>query len=251
MSGHSKWSTIKRKKGAADAKRGKIFTKLIREITVAARTSGGDPDGNPRLRKALSEARAENMSRDNIERAVKRGTGELEGVSYEEITYEAYGPGGAAVICETMTDNRNRTVPELRKILERHSGKLATPGSVSFLFQKRGVFTFEASSIGEDRLTEIAIDVGADDVRNLGQVLEVLCDPGAFESVREGFEKAGLHPVTAELGLVPQTTVPLAGRDAEVMLRLVETLEDHDDVQHVWANFQIEDAELERLSSSV
>lgn len=249
MSGHSKWASIKHKKGAADAKRSKIFTKLIKEIAVAARIGGGDPGGNPRLRKAVSEARAQNMPADNVERAIKRGTGELEGVTYEEVTYEAYGPGGVALLCEVMTDSRNRTIAEIRHIIEKGGGKLAAAGAVAFQFHKRGVFTIDASQVTEDRLTEIAIEIGADDVRDLGPTLEVLCDPGSFERVREGLEKAGLRPASAEIAAVPQSTVKVAGHDAESLVRLMNTLEDHDDVQHVWGNFDIDDSLMERLSA--
>lgn len=217
---------------------------------MAARIGGGDINGNPRLRKAVSDGRAQNMPADNIDRAIKRGTGELEGVVYEEVTYEAYGPGGVALLCEVTTDNRNRTVSEIRNIIEKHGGKLAVAGSVSFLFHKKGVFTFE-SSVGEDRLTEIAIEVGADDVRNLGQTLEVLCDPGSFEAVKEGLDKVGLKPSSAEIAAVPSTTVAVAGHEAESLFRLMGLLEDHDDVQHVWGNFDVDDSVLERLSSSV
>jgi YebC/PmpR family DNA-binding regulatory protein len=249
MSGHSKWSTIKHKKGAADAKRGKIFTKLIKEITVAARIGGADPGGNPRLRKALAEARANNMPSDNVERAIKKGTGELEGQAFEDIVYEAYGPGGVAVLIELTTDNRNRTVAEIRHLLERHGAKMATSGAVSRLFHKRGVVVLDAGLASEDRVMELGLDLGADDVRASGGGFEVLVDPGGLEAARAGFEKAGLVPSSAEIAAIPETLVRLEGHAAETMLKLMAALEDHEDVQKVWANFDIDDDVMERFSA--
>lgn len=247
MSGHSKWSTIKHKKGAADARRSKIFTKLIKEITVAARIGGGDQNTNPRLRKAVADARGQNMPGDNIDRAIKRGTGELDGVHYEEVSYEAYGPGGVGIICEVVTDNRNRTVAEMRNLIEKNNGKFAQTGAVSFQFHRRGVLAFDSTSVSEDKLMEIAIDVGADDVKNHGAALELYCDPMAFNNVREGVEKNGLKPMSAEIAMVPQSTIHLDGKEAEQMIKLMNVLEDHDDVQHVWANFDIDEHLMERL----
>jgi len=249
MSGHSKWSTIKHKKGAADAKRSKIFTKLIKEISVAARIGGADINGNPRLRKAVSEARNANMPGDNIDRAIKKGTGELEGVSFEEIVYEAYGPGGVAVLMELMTDNRNRTVAEIRHLLERYGAKMATSGAVSRLFRKRGVILVDGANASEDRVMEVGLDLGADDVRSAGGGFEVWVDPGHLETVRQGFEKAGLVPQSAEVSTIPETNVHLDGSAAQSMLKLMAALEDHEDVQHVYANFDIDDDVMERFSA--
>jgi YebC/PmpR family DNA-binding regulatory protein len=248
MSGHSKWSTIKHKKGAADAKRGKIFTKLIKEITVAARMGGGDPNGNPRLRSAIVAARNANMPGDNVDRAIKKGTGELEGVSYDEITYEGYGPGGVALLVETMTDNRNRTVSEIRHLFTRFNGNMAETGSVSWLFSKLGVATIPKEGVDEEALMEKALDVGADDVKDEGDVFEVHTSPGSIEPVAEGLRKAGFTVEPAEVQAVAKNYIKLEGRDAEVMVRLMGALEDHDDVQHVWANFDIDPALLEQLA---
>ena len=249
MSGHSKWSTIKHKKGAADARRSKVFTKLIKEVTVAARIGGADINGNPRLRKAVAEARNANMPGDNIDRAIKKGTGELEGVSFEEVVYEAYGPGGVAVLMELMTDNRNRTVAEIRHVLERYGAKLATSGAVSRLFHKRGVIVLDGTKASEDRVMELSLELGADDVRAAGRDFEVLVDPGHLETVRQGFEKAGLLPQSAEVATIPESSVWLDGPAAQSMLKLMAALEDHDDVQHVYANFDIDDDVMERFSA--
>jgi YebC/PmpR family DNA-binding regulatory protein len=249
MSGHSKWSTIKHKKGAADARRSKVFTKLIKEITVAARIGGGDINGNPRLRKAVAEARANNMPSDNVERAIKKGTGELEGVTFEEIVYEAYGPGGVAMLMELTTDNRNRTVAEIRHILERFGAKMATTGAVARLFHKRGVVTLEGARVTEDRVMELGLELGADDVRPATGGFEVIVDPGHLETVRSGFEKAGFPPTSAEIATVPESSVRLEGNSAESMLKLMAALEDHEDVQHVYANFDIDDDVMERFSA--
>jgi len=242
MSGHSKWATIKHKKGAADAKRGRLFTKLIKEITMAARLGGGDAGGNPRLRKAIDEAKAVNMPADNIKRAVQRGTGELPGVNYEEITFEGYGPGGTAVLIETMTDNKNRTLPEIRTIFSKHGGNLGESGSVRFLFQKKGYITIEKARATEDQVMEAAIEAGADDVTSEGDLHEVQTAPESLAEVKESLEKRGLPVAVAEVSMIPTTEVKLDARKAEQMMKLMEALEDHDDVQHVWANFDFEEA---------
>ena len=239
MSGHSKWSTIKHKKGAADAKRGKIFTKLIKEITVAARTGGGDIDANPRLRTAVAAAKAENMPKDNIERAIKKGTGELEGVNYEESTYEGYGPGGAAVIVESLTDNKNRAVAEIRHIFSKYGGNLGANGCVAWMFDKKGYFVVEKSVIDEDSLMEAALDAGAEDVREDGDNFEVITEPEDFETVKEAVDTAGIKTVAAEVTLLPQNNTSLAGKDAEKMIKLMEMLDDCDDVQKVYTNADI------------
>jgi YebC/PmpR family DNA-binding regulatory protein len=248
MSGHSKWSTIKHKKGAADAKRGKIFTKLIKEITVAARMGGGDPNGNPRLRAAIIAARGSNMPGDNIDRAIKKGTGELEGVSYEEITYEGYGPGGVAILVETVTDNRNRTVSEIRHLFSKYNGNMGETGSVSWMFSKHGVITVPKEGIEEDQLMEKALEVGADDVRDEGDIFEVHCSPPDLESITEQLKEAKISVESSAVVAIPKNYIKLEGRDAEVMIRLMGMLEDHDDVQHVWANFDIDEALLEQFA---
>ncbi len=249
MSGHSKWSTIKRKKGAADAKRGKIFTKLIREIMVAARFGGGDINANPRLRAAVLAAKAENMPKDNIERAIKKGTGELEGVNYEELTYEGYGPGGVAMLVEVLTDNKNRTVAEVRHIFSKHNGSLGENGCVSWMFEKKGLILIDKNGVEEDRLIEAALDAGALDVRDAGKEFEVIVPPAQFDGVKKTLEEAGFKYHYAEVTMVPQSTVRLTGKEAEQMLKLMEGLEDSDDVQKVYANFDITDEEMERLSA--
>jgi YebC/PmpR family DNA-binding regulatory protein len=249
MSGHSKWSTIKHKKGAADAKRGKVFTKLIKEITVAARTGGGEPGGNPRLRSAITAAKAENMPKDNIDRAIKKGTGELPGVSYEEATFEGYGPGGVAVLVEILTDNRKRIVADIRHVFSKSGGNLGEAGCVAWMFSKKGLMVFEKDKVDEEKLMDAALEAGAQDVRETDKEYEVTCEPGDFESVRKQLEQAQLKPLYAEITMVPQSTVKLSGKEAQQMLRLMESLEDSDDVQHVYANFDISDAELEQLSA--
>jgi YebC/PmpR family DNA-binding regulatory protein len=241
MSGHSKWATIKHKKGAADAKRGRVFTRLIKEIAMAARLGGGDPAGNPRLRKAIDEAKAVNMPADNIKRAVQRGTGELPGVNYEEITFEGYGPGGVAVLIEAMTDNKNRTLPEIRTIFAKHGGNLSESGSVRFLFQKKGYITIEKSQATEDQVMEAAIEAGADDVSSEGELHELQTTPERFAEVKETLEKKGMSLALAEISMIPTTEVRLDARKAEQTMKLMEALEDHDDVQHVWANFDFEE----------
>jgi YebC/PmpR family DNA-binding regulatory protein len=246
MSGHSKWSTIKHKKGAADAKRGKIFTRIIKEMTVAARLGGGDPAANPRLRAAVAEAKANNMPKDNVERAIKRGTGELEGASYEEITYEGYGPGGVALLVEAMTDNTNRTTPEIRHMFEKNGGNMGTPGSVRFQFERKGYFSVEKSAVGEDKLMEIALEAGADDLQTEDpDAFEIYTSPDAFEQVRQALEKNNIPTVEAKLGQMPTTYVKLDEQKAKQMMRLLEMLDDHDDVQNVWSNFDIPEEMLE------
>ena len=246
MSGHSKWSTIKHKKGAADAKRGKIFTRILKEMTVAARMGGGDPAGNPRLRAAVAEAKANNMPKDNIERAIKRGTGELEGTTYEELTYEGYGPGGVAVIVEVLTDNTNRTTPEIRHIFEKQGGNLGTPGSVRFQFDKKGYFAVEKSAVGEDKLMEIALEAGADDLQSDdAEAYEIYTTPENFEPVRQALEKAGITTVEAKLGMIPQNYITLDENKSKQVMKLLENLDDHDDVQNVWSNFDIPEEMME------
>lgn len=248
MSGHSKWASIKHKKGAADAKRGKVFTKLIREITVAAKIGGGDPNGNARLRAAIQAAKAENMPKDNIERAIKKGTGELEGTSYEEVNYEAYGPGGVAVLIDCLTDNKNRTVADLKHAFDRHGGSLGSPGCVSWIFVKKGLMVFDKSAAEEEKILEIALDGGADDVRQTGSQFEVVMEPSDFEKVRKAFDSAGLPYSLAEITMIPQNTVRLEGKKAEQMLNLMEALDDIDDISHVYANFDIPDEYIEARS---
>jgi YebC/PmpR family DNA-binding regulatory protein len=249
MSGHSKWSTIKHKKGAADARRGKIFTKLIKEITVAARMGGGDPNGNPRLRSAVAAAKAENMPKDNIDRAVKKGTGELPGVSYEEATFEGYGPGGVAVLVEILSDNRKRTVADIRHIFSKNAGNLGEAGCVSWMFDKKGLIVFERDKVDEERLMDLALEAGAEDVRETDKEFEVITEPSTFERVKKQLEEANFKPTYGEVSMVPQSTIRLTGKEAQQMVRLMESLEDSDDIQHVYANFDIPDEEMERLSA--
>jgi YebC/PmpR family DNA-binding regulatory protein len=244
MSGHSKWHSIKHKKGATDAKRGKLFTKFIKEITVAARTGGGDPDANARLRKAILDAKAGNMPNDTIDRAVRRGTGAEEGVNYEEITYEGYGPGGVALLIESVTDNRNRTVAEIRHMFSKNGGNLGEAGSVGWLFEKKGYIVVDKAAKPEEELFEIAIEAGADDLREDGDNFEIITSPENFENVQTAIKAAGIEPQMAEVSMIPQTYVKLEGSSAQQMLRLMETIEDHDDVQKVYANFDIDDADM-------
>jgi YebC/PmpR family DNA-binding regulatory protein len=250
MSGHSKWSSIKHKKAARDAKRGKVFTKLIKEITIAARLGGGDLNANPRLRTAVAAAKAQSMPNDNIDRAIKKGTGELGGVHLEEITYEGYGAGGVAIMVDALTDNRNRVVAEMRFIFSRHGGNLGESGCVAWMFKKHGVITVEKSAADEDRLLEVALDAGADDVTSDGDSFQVLTPPEKFGAVREAIDKAGIAVAHAEVTRIPQNTVAVSGRVAEQVLKLVEELEDHDDVQSVAANFDISDEELAHISAA-
>ncbi len=245
MSGHSKWHTIKHKKGALDAKRGKLFTRLIKEITVAARSGGGDATANARLRKAVSDAKAGNMPNDTIDKAIKRGTGELEGVNYEEITYEGYGPGGVAVMVEAMTDNRNRTVAELRHMFSKNGGNLGESGSVGWIFEKKGYIVVGKSAKPEDELFELAIEAGADDLRDDEDNFEIITSPDNFDTVFTAIKGAGIEPEVAEVELIPQTYVKLEGTGAKQMLKLMEVLEDNEDVQKVSANFDIDEADME------
>ncbi len=239
MSGHSKWSTIKRKKGAVDAKRGKIFTKLIKEITVAARSGGGDADANPRLRTAINAAKTENMPKDNIERAIKKGTGELEGVSYEESTYEGYGPGGAAVLVESLTDNKNRAVAEIRHIFAKRGGNLGENGCVAWMFDKKGYISIDRESVSEEKLMEVALEAGAEDVREDDSSFEVITAPEDFETVKEAIEAADIPYDEAEVTMLPQNMTALEGKEAEQMMLLMEALDDCDDVQKVYTNADI------------
>ena len=248
MSGHSKWSTIKHKKGAQDAKRGKIFTKIIKEITTAARIGGGDASGNPRLRKAIDEAKANNMPSDNIDRAIKKGTGELEGVVYEEIVYEGYGPEGVAVLVEVMTDNKNRTVADIRHLFSKFNGNLGENGCVAWMFDKVGLITVLKEATSEEQLMEITLEAGAEDIREDGERFEVRTAIDSFEPVRDAIKAAGIAIASAEITRVPQTTVPLSGKHAETMLKLYSHLDDHEDVQNVYANFEIPDEILESFS---
>ncbi len=246
MSGHSKWHTIKHKKGATDAKRGKIFTKLIKEITVAARTGGsGDIDSNARLRKAVSDAKGQNMPNDTIDRAIKRGTGELEGASYDEITYEGYGIGGVAVLVETMTDNRNRTVAEIRHIFSKNGGNMGEAGSVAWMFDKKGYFVVDKAAKSEEELFDIVIEAGADDMQDEGDVFEIFTSPDNFEAVGEALKAAGIEPQASEISMIPQNYIRLEGGDARSMMKLYEALDDNDDVQKVYANFDIDESEME------
>jgi YebC/PmpR family DNA-binding regulatory protein len=244
MSGHSKWATIKHKKGALDAKRGKIFTRLIKEIMVAAKSGGGDPDGNPRLRSAIAAAKAENMPNDNISRAIKRGTGEIEGASYEDITFEGYGPGGVAIIVEVLTDNRNRAVSEIRHAFSKNGGNLGETGSVGYMFSKKGVIIVAKSAAGEDKLTEIVLDAGADDLNDDGDYWEILTSPKDFEAVRDAVKAAKIEPESAEVTMVPSTYQKLEGTQASAMMRLLETLEELDDTQNVYSNFEMDEAQV-------
>jgi YebC/PmpR family DNA-binding regulatory protein len=245
MSGHSKWHTIKHKKGALDAKRGKLFTRLIKEMTVAARNGGGDINMNPRLRTVVAEAKAANMPAENIKRAIQRGTGELPGVTYEEINYEGYGPGGAAIIIETMTDNKNRTVGEIRHMLVKYNGNLGAENSVAWMFSKKGYMVIEKPGVDEETLLNAVLEAGADDLRDDGDNWEVITEPAVFESVKDAVKALGVEPVTAKVSMLPQNYIKLEGKEAAQMLRLMEAVEDHEDVQNVWSNFDIEEKEIE------
>lgn len=244
MSGHSKWHSIKHKKGALDAKRGKLFTKFIKEITVAARTGGGDPEGNARLRKAIADAKAGNMPNDTIDRAVRRGTGEEEGVNYEEITYEGYGPGGVALLIESVTDNRNRTVAEIRHIFSKNGGNLAATGAVNWMFEKKGYITVPKSAKSEEELFEIVTDAGAEDLRDDEENFEIITSPSDFDTVLGAVKGAGMEPQVAEVEMVAKEYKKVEGAEARQVLKLMEALEDHDDVQKVSANFDISDADM-------
>ena len=248
MSGHSKWATIKHKKGALDAKRGKIFTRLIREITMAAR-SGGDPDKNPRLRKAIADAKAENMPADDIKRAIQRGTGELPGAAYEEFNLEGYGPGGVAVLVDLSTDNRNRTVSEIRHVFSKNGGNLGEAGSVAWMFHKKGDIVVPKSAAKEDDLMNIVLEAGGEDLKDDGDNWEIITDPPAYEPVLEAVKKANITPTSSEVAMIPQNYIKLEGQPAHTMIRLVEALEEHDDVQHVWSNFDVDMKQLEEVAS--
>ncbi len=248
MSGHSKWSTIKRKKGKLDQQRGKLFTKLIREITVAARTGGGDPDANPRLRTAIENARAANMPAVNIEKAIKRGTGELPGVAYEEHTYEGYGPQGVAILIEVLTDNRNRTTSEIRHILSKNGGHLGEAGCVSWMFHLKGSITVEKEKVNEDELMALALEAGAEDVKDEADYFEIVTAPGDLEKVKKALDERGIEYSSAQLTRSPQTVVRVEGKHAEQVLRLMDAIEEHDDVQRVYANFDVPDEVMERMS---
>jgi YebC/PmpR family DNA-binding regulatory protein len=245
MSGHSKWHTIKHKKGAADAKRGKVFTRIIKELTVAARAGGGDVDSNPRLRTIVAEAKSVNMPADNIKRAIQRGTGELPGVSYDEITYEGYGPGGAAIIIETLTDNKNRTVGEIRHMLTKYGGNLAAENSVAWMFDKKGYIVVDKAKAGEDALMAAAIDAGADDMRDDGDSWEIVSAPDTFQKVLDAVKALGVEPGAAEIAMLPQNYVKLEGKPAQQMVRLMEAAEDLEDTKKVWTNADIEEKEIE------
>jgi YebC/PmpR family DNA-binding regulatory protein len=248
MSGHSKWSTIKRKKGALDAKRGKIFTKIIRELSTAASIGGGDPDANPRLRLVIDKAKGANMPKDNIKRAIEKGIGGGEQAAYEEFIYEGYGPGGVAVLIETLTDNKNRTVGEVRHVLSKRGGNLGATGCVAYLFDKKGVISYEGEGIDADALMEAALEAGVEDLDDSGEGVEITTGPTNLSNIKEALESSGFEPANAEVSMVPSTTIELAGKDAESMLGLIEALEDLDDVQNVYSNFDISDEEMARLS---
>jgi YebC/PmpR family DNA-binding regulatory protein len=245
MSGHSKWHTIKHKKGAADAKRGKIFTRLIKELTVAARAGGGDPGMNPRLRTVLAEAKAQNMPAENIKRAIRRGTGEEEGLSYEEVTYEGYGPGGVAILVDTLTDNKNRTVGEIRHTFTKYGGNLGEANSVAWMFEKKGLVTVDKQKADEEALMNAVLEAGADDMKDDGSQWEIVSAPDVHAAVVEAVKKLGVEPGTAQVAMLPQNYVKLEGKQAQQMLKLMEALEDHDDTRNVWSNFDVEEKEIE------
>ena len=250
MSGHSKWHSIKHKKGALDAKRGRVFTKLIREMTIAARIGGGDPDSNPRLRTVLEKAKASNMPADNIKRGIQKGTGELEGTTFEDLTLEGFGPGGVAILVEGTTDNRNRTVSEVRHLLTKYGGNMGSAGSVAYMFKPRGYIAIAAGKTTEDKLMELALEAGADDIQGGDDLFEVYTTPQAYEAVLAAIKKAGIEPDDAEVGKYADTTVNLEGGKAQQMLKLMELLEDQEDVQNVWANFEMSDDELEAAAAA-
>jgi YebC/PmpR family DNA-binding regulatory protein len=250
MSGHSKWHSIKHKKGALDAKRGKLFTKIIREMTIAARIGGGDPDSNPRLRTAVDKAKASNMPADNIKRAIQKGTGELPGEQYEEITYEGYGPAGVAVLLRVLTDNKNRTGPEIRHLFEKQGGRMGTAGCVAWMFERRGLITVDAQRIKEDEVLEKALEAGAADVKAIEKVFEIATAPDEMESVRQTLESQSVPVLEAQIDMVPQSTVKVEGKDAAAVLRLIEALEEQDDVQSVHSNYDIADDVIEAISAA-
>ena len=245
MSGHSKWHSIKHKKGAADAKRGKLFTRIIKELTVAARDGGGDPDSNPRLRTVIADAKAANMPADNIKRAIRRGTGEEPGVHYEEVTYEGYGPGGVALMVEVLTDNKNRAVGEIRHLLTKHGGNLGSTNSVAWLFDKRGYVLVEREAVDEEALMTAAIDAGADDLGDDGGNWEIISSPESFDAVAEAVRALGVEPTSAQVAMLPQNSVVLEGKPARQMMKLMDALEDLDDTRHVWSNFDVSEKEIE------
>lgn len=247
MSGHNKWSTIKHKKGAADAKRGKLFSRLIKEITIAAKMGGGDIEGNPRLRTAVAAAKAANMPKDNMERAIKKGTGELEGTSYEEMNYEGYAPGGAAVLVEVLTDNKNRAASEVRHAFTKYGGSLGEPGSVAWMFSKKGLITFDPESVVEDEIMEIALEAGAEDVDAEGDEIEVSTTPSDFEAVKSAFDAKGIEYLSAEISMVPSTSTELDAKTASSALKLMDHLDDLEDVQKIWSNFDIPDEVMKDL----
>lgn len=249
MSGHSKWHSIKHKKAAQDAKRGKIFTKIIRELSVAARTGGGDPDANPRLRKAIADAKAVNMPADNIKRAIMKGTGQLEGTTYEEMSYEGYGPGGVAIYVETLTDNKNRTVSELRHIFSKNGGNIGESGCVAWMFNRKGYIVVEKTQATEDKLLDIISEAGAEDLREDGSNYEIFTPPESYEDVVEALKKNNISISVSNLGYIPKNYVQLEGKQAQQLLKLIDELEDHDDVQNVWANFDIDEEEIARYSN--
>jgi YebC/PmpR family DNA-binding regulatory protein len=247
MSGHSKWSSIKHKKGALDAKRGKIFTKLIREITVAARFGGGDPDSNPRLRTAIATAKAANMPKENIDRGVKKGTGELEGTSYEEVNYEGYGPGGVAVLVDCLTDNKNRTVADVKHVFERHGGSLGEPGCVAWMFEQKGLISFDKDKVDEEQLFDLALEAGAEDVKESDTEFEVITTPSEYESVKTAIDNKNLSYTLAEIVKIPKNTVKVEGKKAQQVVNLMQGLEDLDDVSNLYANFDISDDIMETM----
>jgi YebC/PmpR family DNA-binding regulatory protein len=249
MSGHSKWHSIKHKKAATDSKRGRIFTRLIKEMTVAARNGGGDVNDNPRLRLAVSTAKANNMPAENIKKAIMRGTGELPGITYEDVNYEGYGPGGVAIYMHTLTDNKNRTVAELRHLLSRNGGNLGETGSVGWIFERKGYIVIEKSAAEEDKLMEIALGSGADDMREDGSNFEIFSSPESFDAVKTALESAGITIAAAEISMMPQNYVKLEGKNAQTMLKLMESLEDHEDIQNVWSNFDVDESEMNEEAS--
>jgi YebC/PmpR family DNA-binding regulatory protein len=248
MSGHSKWATIKRKKAVTDAKRGKAFTQIIKEIIIAARMGGGDLKGNPRLRLAVDKAKGANMPADNIKRAIQKGTGELPGIIYEDVTYEGYGPGGVALIIESVTDNKNRTVSEIRNILERHNGKLGASNSVAYMFHRKGVMRILKTALNEDDMMSLALDSGADDMKTEDDMYEIYTSPENFESVKQALEAKNIKMEDAEVQMIPENTVKVEGKDAEHAIKLMDSIEEHEDVQHVYANFDIDEKVLASLN---
>ena len=248
MSGHSKWATIKHKKASADAKRGAAFTKIIREITAAAKASGGNPDTNPRLRTAMQRAKIINMQKSNIDNAIKKGTGELPGVVYETTVFDAYAPGGVAVLVECLTDNKNRTTAEVRNILEKKNGNMAGAGSTAWMFSKKGYIVIEKNKIGEEELMGLVLDAGAEDFKSEGEYYEITCEPSSFESIKEAITKKNIPTQTSEVTMIPNSTVKVLGNDAKQVLALMEALEEHEDVQAVYANFDIPDEEIEKAA---